>query len=251
MVAQELGLRARRADDGMRGEALVVPEMWVPGTTNLRTSVLATWTDTLTGLLALGVLRPRVPLTLDLDVHLYRPAPSEGMLRGHSQMVKAGRSVVVVAVELTDEDGVPVAAGTASFMMAPDPNLRFPDDAPHPVYEGDEPPLRLLKPLAERTGCTIREPGVAALPGSKDVRNGSGLVHGGFIALVVEEAALSRTPGATLASMALRYLQPVRIGPAVAVAKVARGLGRVEVRDEGNDNRLCVLATTRTFAPPD
>jgi acyl-coenzyme A thioesterase PaaI-like protein len=247
MVAQELGLRARGGEDGMRGEALVVPEMWVPGTTNLRTSVLATWTDTLCGLLALGLVRPRVPLTLDLDIHLYGPAPSEGMLHGHSRMVKAGRSVVVVAVDLADDEGEPVAIGTASFMMAPDPNLRFPDDEPHPVYESDEPPLRLLKPLAERAGCTIREPGVAELPGSKDVRNGSGIVHGGFIALVAEEAALSGTPGSTLASMALRYLQPVRVGPAVAVATVARGLGRVEVYDEGNANRLCALATTRTF----
>jgi hypothetical protein len=33
----------------------------------------------------------------------------------------------------------------------------------------------------------------------------------------------------------------------VAVAEVRHGLGRVEVRDEGNENRLCVVATTRAF----
>jgi len=35
----------------------------------------------------------------------------------------------------------------------------------------------------------------------------------------------------------------------VARAEVRHGLGRVEVRDEGNDDRLCVVATTRTFPP--
>ena len=55
------------------------------------------------------------------------------------------------------------------------------------------------------------------------------------------------TPGTSLASLDLRYLQPARVGPAVAEAEVRHGLGRVEVYDEGNDNRLCVVATTRAF----
>ena len=49
---------------------------------------------------------------------------------------------------------------------------------------------------------------------------------------------LSLSPGATLSSLDLRYLQPVRIGPVVAAAEVRHGLGPVEVRDEGNENRL-------------
>ena len=44
----------------------------------------------------------------------------------------------------------------------------------------------------------------------------------------------------------MRYLRPVRIGPAVASAQVRAGLGRVEVRDAGSDDRLAVAAT-RTF----
>jgi hypothetical protein len=48
--------------------------------------------------------------------------------------------------------------------------------------------------------------------------------------------------------MALRYLRPVRIGPAVATADVRAGLGRVEVRDAGGDDRAVVTATTRTSA---
>jgi acyl-coenzyme A thioesterase PaaI-like protein len=73
-------------------------------------------------------------------------------------------------------------------------------------------------------------------------------VHGGLIALVVEEALLSLSPGATLSSLNLRYLRPVRVGPAVATARTTTGLGQVEVRDGGNGGRLSVLATARLFA---
>jgi hypothetical protein len=47
--------------------------------------------------------------------------------------------------------------------------------------------------------------------------------------------------------MSMRYAQPVRVGPAVARAEVDEGLGRVVVRDTGRDDRLAVIATTRTF----
>jgi acyl-coenzyme A thioesterase PaaI-like protein len=84
------------------------------------------------------------------------------------------------------------------------------------------------------------------LPRSEDGLNSSKTVNGGLIALAVEEAVLSATPGAYLSSLAMRYLRPVRIGPAIATAQVSDGLGRVEVRDGGSDDRLAVYAITRT-----
>ena len=48
----------------------------------------------------------------------------------------------------------------------------------------------------------------------------------------------------------MRYVQPVRVGPAVAEADVRDGLGNVVVRDAGREGRLAVIATTRTFASP-
>ncbi|MGY2010234.1 hypothetical protein ACW9HJ_19105 [Nocardia gipuzkoensis] len=116
----------------LHGRAEITPEMHVPGTTVLRTSVLATWADTVSGLLASLVMGPRVPVTLELDVGLYRPAPGTG-----------------------------------------------------------------------------------------EVRAGS--------------------------SLGLRYLLGARVGPVVAQARLHEGLGRVELRDSGNDNRLTTLATARTF----
>ena len=126
------------------------------------------------------------------------------------------------------------------------------------IYDGcrDEG-IRLIDTRHEQTATfaaegwskVTRQPGVAALTHSDEVLNASNTINGGMIALVAEEAALSLSPGATLASLDLRYLQPARVGPVVARAEVRHGLGRVEVRDEGNDDRLCVVATTRTFPP--
>ncbi len=243
-VVTELGLGVERVGDELHGSAPVVPEMHVPGTDVLRTSVLATWVDTVAGLLVVDVVRPRVPVTLELDVHLQAPPSGLGWVHLRGRVVKAGRTVVVPTVELLDEDGRSFGFGAASFMVAPDPDLRMPEGV---GLEGRPPGAsRLRQPLAERVGLEHRAPGVVALPRMDDGLNASNTVNGGLLALAVEDAALSLTPGATLESLALRYLQPVRIGPAVAVADVRDGLGRVAVRDAGAGDRRAVLATTRT-----
>ena len=72
-VIRDLGLAVSRVEEEVHGRAVVSPEMWVPGTDVLRTSILATWADTLTGMLTIGHVQPRVPVTLQLDVDLHRP----------------------------------------------------------------------------------------------------------------------------------------------------------------------------------
>jgi hypothetical protein len=53
--------------------------------------------------------------------------------------------------------------------------------------------------------------------------------------------------GGTLSSLGIRYLSPVRTGPAIATATGSHGLFRAEIRDEGAAGRLAALATARTF----
>ena len=246
-VLQALGWGVTRAGDELHGSGQVVPEMHVPGTTHLRTSILVAWADTVAGLLAADVIGPRVPVTLELDVHLYRPAPTSGTVRGIGRAVKAGRSVFVATVDFSGEDGEPFALAAGSFMAARDPNVRLP---PRLSVDLVVPAgTRLRTPFAEHAGCQRNEPGVATLNRSEGALNSSNTLNGGLIALAAEEAALSLTPGATMSSLGLRYLQPARVGPVVARAQVLDGLGRVEVRDAGNGDRLCVLATSRVFDP--
>jgi acyl-coenzyme A thioesterase PaaI-like protein len=129
-------------------------------------------------------------------------------------------------------------------MSAPDPAAKLPS-----ALSVDARPqaVRLSMPLAERAGCERQDPGVAVLPRSEDGLNSANTVNGGLIALAAEEAALSLTLGETLCSLGLRYLQAVRVGPLVATARVHDGLGQVELRDSGAENRLSVTATVRTF----
>ncbi len=125
-ILQELGFTVRRAGDELHGAVEVTPFTHVPGTPHLRTAVLASLADLLSGLLAAQAMGPRVPVTLELDVHLYRPAPTEGMIRAVGRPVKKGRSVFVGSVEFTTERGEPIGFSASSFMAAPDTTLRMP-----------------------------------------------------------------------------------------------------------------------------
>ncbi|WP_207943104.1 hotdog domain-containing protein [Actinomadura sp. KC345] len=243
-LLDELGFATRTAGRELHGTAAVTPAMRVPGTPHLRTSILAAWADTLTGLLATQVTTPRVPVTLDLDVQLYRPAPGDGTVQGTARVVKVGRSVFAAEVEFTSSGGGPLAIANASFMTAPDARLRLPPGFSVELPASREP---LAVPFAERAGCERRGPGVAVLPRTEDGLNASGTVNGGLLALVAEEAALSPAQGETLCSLGLRYLQPARVGPVIATAVRRDGLGRVELRDSGNGGRLSCIAVTRTF----
>ena len=242
-ILLELGFDMDRVGDEMHGTGIVIPEMLVPGSTTLRTSILAAWADSLAGIRALDVTGPRVPVTMQLDVQLFTSPPAGAEIHAAARAVKSGRSVVVLSVDFR-ADGEEIGHATTAFMAAPDPALLMPDHDVTGLKSGG-PTLQV--PLAERAGIEHPEPGVAVIPNGLDGRNASNTLNGGLLALAVEEAALSLTPGASLASLAMHYLQPVRVGPAVATAEVRGGLGRVEVRDAGQDDRLAVVATTRTF----
>ena len=244
-VVAELGLSVRLDGDGLAGDALVYPEMHVPGTDVLRISVLAAWADMLTGLLTGTSLAPRVPVTLDLSIDLPQPVRGTPAIVGSSRLLKAGRSVVVLEVTFVLAGGTdPVAVGTASFMPSPDTSLSLPAwrDSPSLL---DRPKDRLTAPFAERAGCERRDDGVAELPRREDALNASNTINGGLIALLMEEAALSAAPGSVLSSLALRYLRPARVGPLVATATRHGDVLVVAAHDTGADDRLVATATAR------
>jgi acyl-coenzyme A thioesterase PaaI-like protein len=245
-IMRDLGFGVAPSGDEMHGSAQVVPEMWVPGTEALRTSILAAWADVVAGHVAIGLFDPGVPVTLDLDLHLYRPAVGLSEVRMAARTQKSGRSVSVISIELFGDDDA-IGFAHTTFMAAPNPSLRMPTIVRDEGLLRPHPP-RLEVPFAERAGCERTADGTAMIPMRPDGLNASGTLNGGLLALAVEEAALSADPGATLASLSMRFAQPVRVGPAVALADVRNGLGNVVVRDQGRDDRLAVIATTHSFA---
>ncbi len=245
-VVQELGFAVRSEGQTLTGSAEILPQMLVPGADHLRTSVLAMWTDMLSGLLAAQLVAPAVPVTVELDVHLYRPLPAAGTVRAVGTPLRRGRTMSVAEVRFTDGDGDPLALGGGSFVTSPDPSVRLPANV-H-VEEDHLTGPRLSVPLAERARCERQSPGVAVLPRTEDGLNSSNTVNGGLIALAVEEAVLGLAPpGGTVGSLAVRYLHPVRVGPVLAEASLLGGLARVELRDAGSGGRLSAMATARMF----
>lgn len=240
----ELGLVLEQAGDELHGHMDVTPHMWVPGTEAVRISVLMACADVTMGLLSIPSMAPRVPVTLELDVHLFDHIEGTGTVRFEGHVAKAGSSVLVLRLELFDGDRR-AGFGHAMFMAQPNPKLTIDGDIANLIAHFAEGEATLASPFAERAGCVRTAEGAAELPLAADILNASNTLNGAFLALVVEEAALSADPrGRPLESLQMRYARPVRTGPAIAVANVQRGLGEVEVHDHAR-GALAVLATTR------
>ncbi len=246
-IVGETGLAVFLDGNELTGRVQVVPELHVPGTQVLRASALAMWTDVLTGLLAMASVTDRVPVTLDLAVEVPAPVVGCPVLLARARTLKAGRSVVVLGLEFC-EQGRPgtVAFGTAAFMPSPDASFQLPAlaDVVGPMGTALGP---LQLPLAQRADCTRTGSGTARMQRRPDGLNATDTINGALLALVTEEAALSAAPdGAVVSSLALRYLRAARTGPVTACAVRHGQVSRVEVRDDGNDDRQVVVATVRT-----
>lgn len=244
-LVPQTGLRLERFPDRLEGCAEIAPEVCVPGTGRLRTSVLVLWADVVAGLLTGFAVAPRVPVTLELSVETFAPAVVGSRVGLCARVVKAGSSVTHVEIEV-HVDGEPAGLCHVSFMLAPDVSLKLPETAGSlRAFEGEG---RISKPYAEQVDCRRLRPGVATLPRTEQTMNASRTVNGGVAALAVEEAVLSTQPvGTVVEAMALRYVRPARVGPVEASAEPFGDRWRVQVVDAGSeDRRQCVLATVRT-----
>jgi acyl-coenzyme A thioesterase PaaI-like protein len=240
-VITELGLRLEPSGDSLRGEAEVRRETCLPGTTVVRTSVLATWSDVITGLFA-ATVSPRIPLTLDLEVQVHRPAQLGTRVAVTTEQVKNGRTVSVFEATFCDAaSGDLLAVSYVSFVGSPDPAHVF-----TPGTLGYPRPERLLDvDLAERVQRRVIEPGTIEMPRIPDGLNATGAIQGGLVSFAIEEAALSAVEGPALVdALNVRYLRPFMIGPARAVATGTGNAFAVRMADLGT-GKLGALATVR------
>ena len=243
----ELGLQLSRIDGGLAANLWVNHHMWAPGTTCVRTSILALTTDVVAGMLVGLHVGPRVPVTIELCVDLLGLPADITELSATGRLTKTGRTVVFATVDFSKASGDPVALGSASFAVAPDDALLLPDLRPL-LNPWRRVPTQLEAPFAERAACERLAIGKARMLPTDGGRNASDPINGGLTALVVEEAVLSMAPRHTLTSLGLRYLRPARVGPIVAEATDRGPVVTVEAQDAGNDDRVVVLGTARTSA---
>jgi acyl-coenzyme A thioesterase PaaI-like protein len=241
-VITELGLRFENRGAVALGCGDVLPEACVPGTDVLRTSVIATWADIVTGAVAGHAISPRIPLTLDLEVQVVAPVRVGMAVLTKATSVRIGKRVVVTTAEFRDASSDELlAVAFASFMPATNPAAVFPYGFPRDIPIG-----RLSMPLAERIGRVVVERGVVEVPHRPDGLNAVAAIQGGLLAFAAEEAAASLTHERVLTkALVLRYLRPFMVGPARAVASGdGTALSVVQVSDAGA-GKLGLVATAR------
>jgi acyl-coenzyme A thioesterase PaaI-like protein len=230
------------AEDNMTaaGETTITEQLRAPGSPFPRPSVLATIADCVAGVPAGLMITPRLSVTLDIVVRLITPARGENLeMRG--EIVKKGRSTVAGEVFFFDaETMAPVAYSYLTFMGSPRPQ-----DHPPAFSRGMRTPGMIELPFPEHVGASIIEPGVVEMECTPFVVQAAGSLQGGAVALLGELAAETLT-GSPVIDLDIRYLNSVRVGPGRATATLlGQGVVRVEVRDQGRDNRLTALVLAR------
>jgi acyl-coenzyme A thioesterase PaaI-like protein len=247
MFIGDLGYSQRLAGDTMVGEIAVTDHLRVPGTQLVRSSVLATLADVVTGVLATKLTLPRFALTLDLTVIGLSATHGERLMMS-GRILKAGSTVIATEARFTEPAGErPVAYSYVTFMRAPKA-----EDVMEAVADARPfGPTNMDAPFAEQLGARVLRPGVVELERRPYVMQPTGTIQGGAVALLGELAAESLL-GAPVVDLDVRYLSTVRVGPAITSAtQLDRTTARVEVRDTGNGDRLTTLMICRTTAGHD
>jgi uncharacterized protein (TIGR00369 family) len=222
----------------------------------LRTGGLLTGIDSLGGFTSGLAVLPRWIVTTSL-LATVSELSHVGPLRLRADVLRRGRNSVVTALDVVDEgaDDRHVAAATLTCAVLDPDAMTLEFERPFvlpmpPPQAGAVPP--------EEFFCI--EPGeglVTRLRLEDQLRNPWGILHGGAVAMLADEAACraarSAVPaaaerGAAAADVVLHYLRPVKVGPVEARCTVlgtrdGRTPVRVAIHDVGAGDRLVTLGS--------
>jgi uncharacterized protein (TIGR00369 family) len=239
----------------------VVPEV-LTDRGALDAGVAATLIDIQSGGAALEAVAPDWIVTSDLTLHMLRPV-GEGPLVGRTKRLRAGRNNVVLETSLWRVgEQAPVASAQLGFTR-----IVRRDEGPNVVAGASSrtsfalPESGLRAPVYEQLGLRAvdADRGVFELDVTDYQRNSVGALQGGVaVALATRSVqALARARvGSPLVTTDLtaHYLALGNVGPIRSEAVVLRAgpdelVARVELRDPGQEGRLCtvVTATARPF----
>jgi acyl-coenzyme A thioesterase PaaI-like protein len=173
------------------------------------------------------------------------------------RMLRLGRSSISAEVRAVEPNGAPFAYGQASFVRL----ARREGDNPKPSALELPRQTPLGAPLVEEAGIRVLDPsrGRVEVDLADALRNPAGAMQGAMVALVGEVAAEERASheaGArqVVTDLDVRYLAMGQRGPITATAEtVAPTPGaplRVELRDQGKDDRVMAVMLARTAPAP-
>jgi uncharacterized protein (TIGR00369 family) len=228
----------------------------------LRTGGLLTNLDTLGGFTSGLAVLPQWIVTTSL-LATVSELDHVGPLRYRADVLRRGRTSVVTALDVVDEGAGDrhVAAATMTCAVLDPGAMTLEFERPFALGMSPLP----ADPLAPEEFFCI-EPGegpVTRLLLDDRLRNPWGILHGGAVAMLADEAACravrAHSPGAAgpngvaAAGAVLHYLRPAKVGPVEARCRVLGGRAgrttvRVEIHDVGSDDRIVTLGSVTVLA---
>ena len=237
----DYGFELDETDRVAHGEMRLSDHVMTPSGRWARASALLTVADMAVGGSLLYVTDPAVPLTVDMALHQVAP-PASATLELEATLSKVGRTVSCGEVVFRDaEAGHVVAVATLVFAATPNPNTYT-----NGTSRTGGAPGTMDRDFLE--WCDVRTPsiGVAEVDRAPGRGNSLGSLQGGLVVLL-GEVATETLSGREVSSIEVRYLHSVHVGPGQGVAtQLGPDFYRAEVRDSGNENRLCALVYVRT-----
>jgi acyl-coenzyme A thioesterase PaaI-like protein len=217
-----------------------------------RLGVLATLVDSGAGAIGLLAARPRWLVTTYLNLHVWTP-PVAGLVTAHGTVVKISRNAVFLDVDLVSGDHI----GRASIGFTALPERPGDPVMPDPPGDG-KVQLGSGVAIVEDVLSFIGRRVVDASTGSTEtafsdrILNNLGILNGGVICMLAEEATLLAAASAlaqpiSISQLSIDFVSAVRTGPictrAQVVGRVRRGvIVKGQVLEAGS-SRLAALVT--------
>jgi acyl-coenzyme A thioesterase PaaI-like protein len=197
--------------EGARGSTEIRPTLFAPGTTTLRSGLLVTMQDMLSGHMSGEPAGP----TVDLRLQVLRRPPVAGRIGVAVRPLRVGGRIIVGEAVFTAEDGTSFARGTSTFIRLPSAGM---------VRRAAHMAMVELS-FDDLLDVVVRDPFTLHFtPGPRHVNhNGPGAVQGGVQALLAElcaERALGGGRRLTATDLDIRYLSSLRTPPLVARAEI-------------------------------
>jgi acyl-coenzyme A thioesterase PaaI-like protein len=254
-MLRDLALTVEHHEDGTSVGRLPVVDAVLDDHGRVRLGILATLVDAIGGGLAAYAAAPGWIATADLDLQIFGARTDLTAVDASGRVLRAGRSTVVLAVDLT---AGPQALGIATMTFAV-----LPRRASNPVMPDDRVtgPQSFVAPSAVSgfTGTALDAFGLRTVDAARGhveleptgyVENSLGAVQGGVVATMIERAAelalsdAARQPlapvGLQLAYLALARQGPIRSEVEVLGVGPEWGSARVDLFDAGADRRTTV-----------
>jgi len=217
-VPSRLGVTARFEDGSLTIELRPKEETLHHGV--VRASALAFVVDVVAGI-PLDQDAGVWTLTSDMSVRM-RPVPAPERIDATSTILRQGRRSATCLVELTTDQGAPVAVGAIGFVNV----SRRATDPPKPNVPVGQIPLifrdpgTLTRPLREEAGIEVIDAaeGIVQVDVTAGLRNPAGTLQGAMVALLAEAAAEDllatrfESP-VVVTDLDLRYLRMAQVGP--------------------------------------